>query len=86
MRVERIVLEHHGNVALLGWNIVHHPRANAKFAAGNVLQACNHAQEGGFAASGRTDKDHELPVLNVDRHAMNDRNGSEGLTDIADLD
>ena len=85
MRVERIVLEHHRDVALLGRNVVHDLRADAKLAAGHAFQSRDHAQEGGFAAAGRPDQDHELAVLDLDGDTVNDRDGSEVLSNVADL-
>jgi hypothetical protein len=51
MRVERVVLEHHGDVALRGFELVDHALADADLAAGNFFQAGDHAQQRGLAAA-----------------------------------
>ncbi len=62
--IERIALEHHGDVSILGGHIVHHAVTDADDALGDLLQAGEHAQAGGFAAARGADKDEELFVLN----------------------
>ena len=85
VRVERVVLEHHGDIALLGRNVVDHPVADADLAARDVLQPRHHAQQRRLAAAGRTHEDHELPVLNVHRHPMDDLRRPISLLDVANL-
>jgi hypothetical protein len=86
VRIERVVLEHHGDVALLGRQVVHHPVADADFAGGDVLQSRDHAQQGGLAAAGRADQDDELAIANGNVDAMNDGRRAKGLADIVDRD
>ncbi len=68
VRVEGIVLEHHGDVPVLGWDVVHHPIADLQLALADVLQPGDHPQQGGLAAPRRADEHHELAVayLQVD--------------------
>ena len=42
MRVERVVLEHHGDVAVLRWNIVDDVAADRDVAIGDVFEPCDH--------------------------------------------
>ena len=56
MRVERVVLKHHRDVAILRRDIVHHAIADANDAVADFLQARDHAQRGAFAAAGRADE------------------------------
>ena len=49
--VERIVLEHHRDVAILGLDIVDDVVADAHLAAGDLLEAGDHAECGGLAAA-----------------------------------
>ena len=72
VRVQRIVLEHHGDVALGGLQVVDHAVADAQFAAGDFFQARHHAQQGGLAAARGADDDDELAVLDLGVHAMDD--------------
>jgi len=55
VRIERIVLENHGDIAILGGNIVDQLVADVHFAAGDFFQTCDHAQGGGLTAAGRAD-------------------------------
>jgi hypothetical protein len=45
VRVERVVLEHHRDVALGRLELVDHAVADADLAAGDLLQARHHAQQ-----------------------------------------
>jgi hypothetical protein len=45
VRVERVVLEHHRDVALLGRHVVDHAVADADLARGDLLEAGDHAQQ-----------------------------------------
>ena len=86
MRIERVVLEHHGDVALFRRHVVDHALADADFAGGDVFQARDHAQQGGLAAAGRADQHHELAVVDGNIDAMDDMRRTECFADIADRD
>ena len=68
VRVERVVLEHHGDVPVLGLQIVDHLAADGDLALADRLQSGHHAQQGGLAAARGSDDDDELAVgdLHVD--------------------
>ena len=66
VRVERVGLEHHRDVAALGVDVVHAAAADAELAGGDVLEARDHAEGRGLAAARRADEDQELAVLDVD--------------------
>jgi hypothetical protein len=51
VRIERIVLEHHGDVALLGFQVIDHAIADDDLSAADLLQPCDHAQQRGLAAA-----------------------------------
>jgi hypothetical protein len=51
VRVERIALEHHGDVALVRRHGVHHRVVEHQVSIGHVLQARDHVQGGGFATA-----------------------------------
>ena len=70
VRVERVVLEHHGEVAVLGRHLVDAPLADREVAVGDVLEAHDHAQQGGLAAAGGAHEDHELAVGDVQVDAL----------------
>ena len=79
MRVEGVALEHHGDVALLGREVVDDLSADAQGALGDVLQARDHVQGGRLAAPGRADQDHELAVGDLEVHVPYGV-GSVGIT------
>jgi hypothetical protein len=66
VRVERVVLEHHGDVAVLGRHVVDHAVADGDLAAGDLLEPGDHAQQRGLAAARRADQHDELAVLDVE--------------------
>src|SRR3546814_16516755 len=78
-RSERIVLEHHGDVTVLGFQVVHHAAADGDLAGGDHLEAGDHAQEGRLAAARRPHVNHALAVGDVDRNAVEDRGAAAAL-------
>src|SRR6056297_47879 len=85
MRVERVVLEDHGNVAIHRLKIVGTLPADAQLALGDRLQPGHHAQEGGLAAARGADDDDEFAILNVDAHALDHLGGAKAFLDIVQL-
>ncbi|EAU68781.1 conserved hypothetical protein [Stigmatella aurantiaca DW4/3-1] len=72
VRIERVVLEHHRHVALLGRELVHHAAADGDGAAGDLLQAGDHPQRGGFTAARGPHEHQELMVLDVEVEPLDD--------------
>ena len=66
VRVERVALEDHRDVAVLGREVVDHAVADLELALGDVLEAGDHAQRGRLAAARRADEDQELLVLDLE--------------------
>ena len=62
VRVEGVVLEHHGDVAVAGRDVVHEPVADVDLAAGDFLEPGDHPQRRRFAAARRADQHDELAV------------------------
>jgi hypothetical protein len=62
VRVERVVLEHHRDVARLGRHVVDDLVADADLALGDFLEAGDHAKERRLAAARRPDEHAELAV------------------------
>jgi hypothetical protein len=60
-----VVLEHHRDAAVLRRQVVDHLRADGDVAAGDLLKAGGGPQRRRLAASGRTDKHHELTLLHL---------------------
>jgi len=65
VRVQRVGLEDHRDVAILRRELVHDLAVHAQLAVADVLQAGDHVQRRGFAAAGRPDEDDELAVGDV---------------------
>ena len=70
VRVEGVVLEDHRHVTVTAGDLVHDPVADAQGPAGDLLEACDHAQGGALAAARGPDQDDELPVLHGEVHAL----------------
>jgi hypothetical protein len=62
VRVERVALEHHRDVAVARGNVIHDAIADHHDAFGHLLEAGDHSKSGLLAAPRWSDKDHELPV------------------------
>src|SRR5947209_6793109 len=84
MRVERVVLEHHRDVALFRRHVVHHALTDADLAARNALEPRNHAQQSRLPASGGADQHNEFAIANGDIDAVDDLRRTERLFDVAD--
>ena len=67
VRVQRVRLEDHGDVAILRIEVVDQAAADVHVAAGDGLESGDHAQRGGLAATGWTDQDEELAVVHLQR-------------------
>src|SRR3546814_18606946 len=67
MRIERVVLEHHGNVALLWRNAVHHQVTDADLACRDALEAGDHPQECRLAAARWANQNDKLAIGNIYR-------------------
>jgi hypothetical protein len=85
--IQRVVLEHHGDVAVLGRHVVDHLVADRDRTGADVLQARDHPQCRRLAAAGWTDQHHELAVFDVEAEVVNrlDPSGID-LVDPVDLD
>jgi len=70
VRIERIVLEHHRDVPVLGRQVVHDPVAYGDLAGRDLLETRDHAEGGGLAAAGRAHEDHELLVADREVHVL----------------
>ena len=82
MRIERIVLEHHRNSAVLRGEFVDHFAANRDVARGDCFQAGNHPQRRALAATGRPDEHDEFIVRDVEIDRADGFDISELLDDL----
>ena len=66
VRVERVALEDHRDVAILGRDVVDDAVADPQRAAGDLLESGDHPQAGRLAAARWSDQDHELAVTDLE--------------------
>jgi hypothetical protein len=87
VRVKRVVLEHHCDVALRRFELVDDAPADVDFTAGDLFQARHHAQQRALATAAGSDDDDELAVRDLGVDAVDDLvelgAGAVGLLDIA---
>src|SRR6266567_3376424 len=80
--IERVVLEHHGDVAVLRRQPVHHALADADGARRDLLEAGDEPQRRRLAATRGTDQHHEFLVLDLEIEVDHGRNRPVGLADL----
>jgi hypothetical protein len=86
VRIERIGLEDHRDVALARVQIVDTLAADHDVAFGHGVEAGDHVQEGRFAAARWADQHQELARLDRDVDAFEDVDVAEALLDVDDLE
>src|SRR6516225_767933 len=65
VRVERVVLEHHGDVAVHRRELIDYVAVDRDIAGADGLEPGDHAERRRLAAAGRADKDHEFLVADL---------------------
>ena len=70
VRKDRVILEHHADVALVRGHIVDAVFAKVEIAALDGVKAGDHAQQRGLAAAGRSQQGEELALFNVQGHTV----------------
>ena len=66
MRVQRVVLEDHRDIAVLGRHVVDELTVDVELALGDLLETCDHTQRRRFAAAGRADENDKFLVRDVE--------------------
>src|SRR5438045_3873854 len=79
MRVERVILENHCDVAILLLAAVNHAAVDRKAAGANCFEPGDHAQQGRFSATRRADNDNELAIADRAADAMHDLAVAKGF-------
>src|SRR5690606_4873068 len=79
MRVEGVVLEHHGDTAIARLHAVDDLVSEAKFAAAAVLATGDHAQDRALSAAGLPDQHNKFAIFDFEIDAVNDLNGAIAL-------
>ncbi len=66
VRVQRVVLEHHRDVAVLGREVIDQLAVDPQLPVADLLEAGDHPQRGRLAAARGPDQDHQLPVADLE--------------------
>jgi len=86
VRIQSVVLEHHGNVTILGRNVIDQTVINIKFTVGNFFQTGDHTQSGGLTAAGRTDQNDKFLIFDIEGKIGNRNDtGSIALINVGEL-
>ena len=83
MRVEGIALEDHGDVSVLGGNVVHELAADVELTARYLLEARHHAQRRGLTAAGGAYEHHELTVRDLEVKVLDGDDALVGHLEVA---
>jgi hypothetical protein len=86
VRVERVILEHHRDVALAGADIGHVAPVDPDAPRAGRLQPGEDAQRRRLAASRRADQHHELALFDRERKRREHVHRAEGFGDGVELD
>ena len=63
MRIQRVVLEYHCDIPVLGLDVVDYHIAYRKLACADIFQTRYHSQRGGFSAAGGSYEYYEFLIL-----------------------
>src|SRR6266853_1497723 len=77
--IERVILKHHRDVAVLRLQLVHDAVVDRDRARGDFFEARDHPQEGCFPAARRTDEHEEFIVTNLETQRMQDLHRAKRL-------
>jgi hypothetical protein len=86
VREHRVALKDHRDVAVSRREVGDIPLSDVHATAVQMLEARDAAKERGLAATGRSEKDHELAVADVERHALQGGGLPEDLGRAGDAD
>ena len=83
MRVERVILKHHRDVAFPRRQFIDAGAADPDLAVGNLFQTGDHAQGRGFPATRRTDQHDEFVMRDLQVNAVHNLGSPIALDDIS---
>jgi hypothetical protein len=81
VRVEGVALEHHGDVAILGSDVVDYGVPDREGPMGHVFETSHHTQGGGLPAPRWTQEDQELTIGDLQVEVVDGGDVPEGLAD-----
>ena len=82
MRIKRIALEDHRNVAILWDHVINNAAPNRNRAIADFFKTRKHAQQGRFATARRTYQNDKFAVFDIDIHAVHDLNIGVAFDDV----
>jgi hypothetical protein len=82
--IERIALEHHGDVAVSRIDSVHHLLADAHRSAGWLVEPRDHAQRRRLATTGGAQQHEQLAVFDVECQVIDRNDVTEAFRDLAE--
>ena len=71
MRVKRVILKNHSNIAIFGWQIIYFLITYIYFTLCNFLKPCNHTQCCSFTATTWPNQNTKFFVGNFKREILN---------------
>jgi hypothetical protein len=86
MRIERVVLKHHGDVAIHGRQMIDQSFADQDLAGSDGFESGDHPQRRRLAAPGRPYENHELAVADLEVHVLDRVDLVELLVEVTDDD
>ena len=86
MRVERVILEHHGQVAVLGFQMADRAPVDVDFPGGDLVQPRDHPERGGFAAARGADENGELVLGHLEIDSVQNLGLAVALDEIFQAD
>ena len=66
MGIQRVVLENHGDISVLGNDVVDELAVDIEFARRDLFKSRDHTKGRGFTATGRADENDEFLVPNIE--------------------
>ena len=85
MRVQRVGLEHHGQVALGRADLGDVAAVQFDLATADFFEPGDQSQQGGLAATGRADEHHELAIADFQVDALDDLAAVEAFLQVVNL-
>ena len=84
VRIERVALEDHGDVAVSRIDSVHHLLADAHRSAGRLVEPRDHAQRRRLATAGGAQQHEQLAVFDVECQVIDRNDVTEAFRDLAE--
>ncbi|PTX59649.1 hypothetical protein C8P63_11184 [Melghirimyces profundicolus] len=86
MGIQGVALEHHGDVPILGGNVVDQPVTDVQLPFRNFFQSGDHPKGGGFPATGGSDQNQKLLIFDMQVKVGNSRDVPIPFVDVAQFD